>query len=276
LPEIALITGAAGGMGKAAAQLFGRTHALFLTDIKPLDDLAAELKDQGVTIAGSITGDLATPEIAKRTAAGAWEAGKLTAVFHAAGLSPALGSAAEILRVNVLATELLLRALEEKLSDGLTAILIASMAAHISVYSDAAIEHACAHPRESDFVAKGVGFIEATLPAHLEMGTAAYAHSKLAVKCMVEARAAAWAKHNARILSISPGLINTPMGRAEIARSPEVEAFIASTPFGLGEAEDIAEMAVFLCSKSARYMTGSDVRLDGGASAVILSALRGG
>ena len=66
-------------------------------------------------------------------------------------------------------------------------------------------------------------------------------------------------------MSISPGLIDTPMGRAEQKAHPQMDLMLANTPLGrYGLGDEIAKVAVFLCSNGASFVTGSDVKVDGG------------
>jgi NAD(P)-dependent dehydrogenase (short-subunit alcohol dehydrogenase family) len=93
----------------------------------------------------------------------------------------------------------------------------------------------------------------------------AYPISKRAVIRLVAHEATAFGERGARIVSISPGLIDTAMTRAEQTASDQMKPLLARTPLGrLGTADEIASVAIFLCSKDASYVTGSDIRVDGG------------
>jgi NAD(P)-dependent dehydrogenase (short-subunit alcohol dehydrogenase family) len=93
----------------------------------------------------------------------------------------------------------------------------------------------------------------------------AYPISKRAVIRLVAHEAAAFGERGTRIVSISPGLIDTAMTRAEQTASEQMKSLLARTPLGrLGTADEIASVAIFLCSKDASYVTGCDIRVDGG------------
>jgi NAD(P)-dependent dehydrogenase (short-subunit alcohol dehydrogenase family) len=69
----------------------------------------------------------------------------------------------------------------------------------------------------------------------------------------------------ARITSIAPGFIDTSMGRAEMQASERMVEMIAQTPLGrLGDGDEIAAVVEFLCSPGASYVTGCDIKVDGG------------
>jgi NAD(P)-dependent dehydrogenase (short-subunit alcohol dehydrogenase family) len=102
---------------------------------------------------------------------------------------------------------------------------------------------------------------------------AAYSLSKRAVIALAERRAVAWGAQGARIVSISPGLIATPMGRQEMAATDAAARLADVTPAGRpGTAAEIAQAARFLTSDEASFITGCDLRVDGGAVALAKAA----
>jgi len=85
---------------------------------------------------------------------------------------------------------------------------------------------------------------------------------------MVKDLAWAWGEKGARIASISPGTINTAMGRAKKEESDMIAVLLAHTPLRReGEAEEIASVVGFLTSDAASYVTGIDILVDGGTIA---------
>jgi NAD(P)-dependent dehydrogenase (short-subunit alcohol dehydrogenase family) len=99
---------------------------------------------------------------------------------------------------------------------------------------------------------------------------AAYAATKAALNNLVQTAALELASHNIRINAIAPASIDTPALRASFARTPDAEQArvhnVARHPLGrLGSAEEVAELALFLASDSARWITGSIYPIDGGA-----------
>lgn len=269
----ALITGAAGGMGRACARLFGGSHDLVLTDAvaDPLARFAEELRGEGFTVLASHAGDLGDAAVLSALVGDVQGDVPLT-VIHTAGLSPAQADARTIMAVNLVATVRLLDALEPVLTSGSVAVVIASTAGHMMpVIPDFAPLFADPlAPGFLDHIGDAIDAMAAGAPAG---GPGfSYALSKQAVIGLVERRAAAWGGKGARIVSISPGLILTPMGRKELAETQGAAETAAAAPVGRpGMAMDIALAARFLASDGASYISGCDLRVDGGSTAVLKS-----
>lgn len=103
-------------------------------------------------------------------------------------------------------------------------------------------------------------------------GAASYCASKGGVTALTKAAAIEWAPLNIRVNSIHPGFVETPMieqGMNEIENGEAIRALItAAHPIGrLGQPEEIAEAVVFLASDESRFMTGSELVVDGGYTA---------
>jgi NAD(P)-dependent dehydrogenase (short-subunit alcohol dehydrogenase family) len=161
--------------------------------------------------------------------------------------------------VNIVATMRLIDAVRPRMAEGGCAVLISSMSAHMigSPDLDALLD---ATP------AQGAAAWREACPTP----SAAYPYSKRAVMRLVQREAAAFGERKARIVSISPGLIDTGMGRTEMASHPQMKDVLAITPLGrLGLGDEIASVAVLLCSSDASYITGCDIRVDGGSTAAL-------
>jgi NAD(P)-dependent dehydrogenase (short-subunit alcohol dehydrogenase family) len=267
---VAVITGAQGGMGRSAARLLGRGYDLVLTDSNGplLDDFVKSLRDEGYTVAAAIAGDLAQPAAVEALARAAEAAGKLGALVHTAGLSPALAGWEDILTVNVVATVRLVAAFEPLLEPGAAAVLLASMAGHMAP-AVPEIDAILAQPLDEVFLARMRPYLEKLNdPTDVHgLGNPAYALSKRAVIRLCEALAPAWGAKGARIISISPGTIWTPMGRREAETNPAAAAVVHATPMQRwGTPGDIANAIEFLVSDRASFITGCDLRVDGGVT----------
>jgi NAD(P)-dependent dehydrogenase (short-subunit alcohol dehydrogenase family) len=99
-------------------------------------------------------------------------------------------------------------------------------------------------------------------------GSIAYHASKGAVRLMTKSAAIRWAKEGIRVNSVHPGFIDTPMLDLAKEDAQTLDAIVSMTPMGrLGRPEEIAGVVAFLASDDATYMTGSEVYVDGGWTA---------
>ena len=270
--DTALITGAAGGMGRACARLFGAAHTLVLTDASPgLESFADELRADGHEVEIALVGDLNDDGVLAEVTASVDRARPLKLV-HTAGLSPSQAAWRAIMSVNVVATERLLRRVEPVLAPGSAAILIASAAGHVAVEAPGAAA-ILADPLAPDFLDRIGALIEAASGGSDSAASGlGYALSKQAVLALCERKSVAWGRMGARLVSISPGLTLTPMGRRELERTPGAVRTRDAAPAGrAGTAMDIALAARFLASAEAGFITGTDLRVDGGS----IAAMRG-
>jgi NAD(P)-dependent dehydrogenase (short-subunit alcohol dehydrogenase family) len=272
--RVAVITGACGGMGTACARLLGRRYRLVLADVNQdgLAEFANRLMLDGYDVAGRAAGDLADEGVLAELTAATGAAGVLGALAHTAGLSGARSGWEEIVRTNLVATHRVLDAFEPLLTPGAAAVVIASIAGHRG--ADPEVDVVTDAPNAPDLLQRLNVLMRARADAEDELAFATYAYgvTKRAVIRMTEARAPAWAAKGARIVSISPGIIFTPMGRAEADNNPPAAAVADATPIGRwGTAQDIASAVEFLVSDLASFITGADLRIDGG----VIPAMRG-
>jgi NAD(P)-dependent dehydrogenase (short-subunit alcohol dehydrogenase family) len=270
---LAVVTGACGGMGVACARVMGRHHRLVLADVSAerLESLSQDLTAQGVVVDAVVAGDLAQPSAVAAVAGSIATHGPLGALIHTAGLSPTLAGWGLIVEVNLVATARLLDAIEPGLAPRAAAVLIASMGAHYAV-ADHAIDALFDHPLDSRLLARLEPLLRAQPGANGSHGllTVAYGQSKRALLRLCQRRAAAWGARGARIVTLSPGMISTPMARKEVAENPGARGLVERTPAGRwGSALDIANVAEFLASDLASFVSGSDVRVDGGLMAAM-------
>ncbi|GLR67435.1 short-chain dehydrogenase/reductase [Acidocella aquatica] len=253
--------------------MFGATHDLVLTDAAEpgLAQFAGELEAEGYTVVSARAGDLGSESLMSALMADV--AGELPlTLIHTAGLSPAQAAARPIMAVNLVATVKLLNAIEPLLSPGSVAVLIASIAGHMMPPIPDAME-IMADPLADDFMDRIMALVDA-LSVNAPAGApgTSYSLSKQAVIGLVERRALTWGQRGARITSISPGMILTPMGRREIAETVGAAQLIDIAAAGrAGVATDIAFAARFLASDEASFITGCDLRVDGGGTAVVRS-----
>ena len=261
---VAIVTGATGGIGAAAARLMAEAGWPLLLCARTeaaLADLAKSLQaaDGEVEV---LAGDIADPAFPERLA-GALAGRPVGAVIHAAGISPTMGSAERVLQVNLDATVRLVETVRPRMSKGGAVVLFASVAGHRSLRPELDAAFDAPLPPEGSaallHLAPSPGF--------------AYAASKRAVIRLAEREAAAFGQRGARIVSVSPALIDTEMTRAESGEGTQTRFMLDSMPLGrLGGAEEAAAAAVFLCSPAASFITGADLLVDGGTLAGLKTA----
>lgn len=259
---LALVVGACGGMGLACARRLGQRYRLLLTDIdaEGLQRAATQLGEEGIgalPIACDVTRDDAVAELAQRIRG----EGPLAALAYVVGLSPACGNPPAILAVNLAGAERMANAVQPLMARGGAAVFISSLAAH------APGDYTALHPLLDAPLASG--FIEQLEAACGGIDpTRAYMLSKYGLNRMCRRLAPHWGRGGNRIVSLSPGLIATPMGEREFTASPQKWDLLKRTPLQRqGGLQEIADALEFLLSGRASFISGTDLLVDGGIAA---------
>lgn len=255
---VTVVTGAAGGMGAAIARAFAaQGHTLVISDLNPeaLEAMADELRTH-VPVA-TVAGDISAPDYPERLRAAAAPA-QIGVLVHAAGVSPSMADGARIFAINFTATQRLAEGLLPAMAPGGVAVLIASNSGQMigRLIIDRAIRK----------LLKGKSSVLASLM--LRNSGAAYSLSKRAVQLYAKEMAPRFGKAGVRIVSLSPGIIDTPMAQLEQQQGPEMRKMIALSALGRsGQPEEIASVVTFLASPAASYISGTDILVDGGTIA---------
>jgi NAD(P)-dependent dehydrogenase (short-subunit alcohol dehydrogenase family) len=267
-----VVTGAAGGIGAATARaLGGRGRHLVLSDLNgdALRDSVRSLDADGVA-AVALAGDLTAAHDREALAAEVERAGGLAALAHVAGISGTMADARRILGVNLVATAELLERLLPLAREGSAAVCVASQAGHMVAQGmTPEIRAVIDDPLAPDFLAR----LEAAAGPVATAPAGAYALSKWGVQRLVVARAPAWGRRGARLVSLSPGIVDTGMGRDELAAHGDaMKAILEKTPVGqrMGRPEELAAVIAFLCSEDASFVSGVDWLVDGGSTNQVL------
>ncbi|MEU0498208.1 SDR family oxidoreductase [Mycobacterium sp. NPDC006124] len=264
--RVAVITGGGGGMGLATARIVGREHAIVLCDIRQdrLDRAAATLRGSGIAVTAVRCDVTDRVEVAETfsTAAGL---GRIVSVIHTAGVSPSMGDAEFVTRTNALGTLRVGEAFHESAPEGAAIVNVASMAASLipeELVPTAAFPLAL-HDEEA-FLARVRSACDAMPEA--SRSSFAYAVSKGFVRWYSASRAERFNARGHRIVSVSPGSVDTEMGRLEERNGAGSIVADFAVP-RWGNAEEMAELFAFCASDRAGYLTGTDILVDGGVVA---------
>lgn len=267
--KVHVITGGTGGMGIAIAEGFAKNACVLLADMSEerLQGVKLELEQQGFTNIHTTTCNVTIAEEVQSLAEQAKQLGQLGSIIHTAGVSPASFGARAIFDINLRGTVLVLDAFEKIIEEGSVAVCIASMSAHISPVIEAVL------PILENPLAEN--FLDDTVAAVGDMAQAAYPISKKFVVDLVEKRGTAWGEKGGRIVSISPGLIMTPMGEKEAENEATSARLVGMNPLNrFGNPSEIADAVHFLISDKASYVNGTDLKVDGGVTAVLQKAMQ--
>lgn len=259
LPQgVAIVTGAAGGMGSHCARLLvedGWTDLLLCDlDAVKLEAAAQSLRDMGATVA-FLAGEITHPDFMSSLVAVIGQR-QIGAVIHTAGISPNMGAKDRVLKINLDATIALVETIRPLMANGSAALLYASTAGHMGVTPElvAAFEAPMPPEGSSAYLDK--------VPDSLS----AYLLSKRAVRALARREAKRFGERGARLLSISPGLVDTIMTQGATDDTTQFMLDVAAIP-RKGKPEELAEVSVFLVSPRASFITGTDLIVDGGETA---------
>ena len=259
-----LITGATGGMGRACAELAAEAgYSLVLADLSldKLEILANDCRSKDVEVEVYQL-DIAIEKSVSKLVSALEKKPKLDAIIHTVGLSPQMADWQRIIDVDLTRSLALLEKLRKSLNSNGCAVCIASMSSYLCPENED-IEQVLATTLADDFPIR-LEQLVASFPALKHSGLA-YSYAKKAMRQYVTSYSAAWAKEGKRLVSISPGLINTEQGQLESSAMENYSAMRSRIALDrLGEAKDIANTALFLISDKAAYITGCDILVDGG------------
>ena len=254
-------------MGLAVVRRCGAGRKVLLADFNEalLQDAVDTALADGYDVESSGV-DVSSRNSVAALAATARELGRVTAVVHTAGLSPVQAPAEAIWKVDLYGVAVVLEEFEKVIAPGGAGVVISSMSAYMaggSIPSDVLAELA-AKPAD-DLL--GLPFVTG-----IDNPGYAYSAAKRANQVRVQSASVRWGARGARVNSISPGVISTPMGQQELAgeSGAQMRAMIDGSGTGrVGTPADIANAAAFLLSPDASFVTGVDLLVDGGVVAAL-------
>ena len=186
-------------------------------------------------------------------------------MIHAAGVSPSQASPETVLKVDLYGTALVLEEFGNVIAAGGSGVVIASQSGHrlpaLSVEQNRALATTPVHELLD------LPFLQ---PDQVEDSLHAYQLAKRGSSLRVMAEAVRWGERGARLNTISPGIVITPLARDELAgpRGDGYRRMIDSSPVGrAGTPDEVAAVGALLMGPDGGFITGSDILIDGGVTA---------
>jgi NAD(P)-dependent dehydrogenase (short-subunit alcohol dehydrogenase family) len=255
-----------GSIGQAIARRVSAGKYVLLADLRPENaDAAAEvLINAGFEVNTAIV-DVSSRESVHALVQTATALGEVTGVIHAAGVSPSQASPQTILSVDLYGTTLVLEDFGNVIAPGGSGLVIASQSGHrlgaLTVEEDAAL----ATTPADELLA-----LPMLQPDRVKDSLHAYQLSKRGNSLRVMAEAVRWGERGARVNTISPGIIITPLAKDELTgpRGEGYRRMIELCPAGrAGTPDEIGTVGALLMGPQGEFITGSDFLMDGGVTA---------
>lgn len=262
--ETIVITGGAGGIGSACARAL-KDYFLIITDYskETVDKTVAELTSAGYRAVGfpcDITDKESVDSLKKFTV----EQGELKGLVHTAGVSGTIGDPKKVFSINLVATDIIVNAFYDIVQQNSVVVLLSSMMGH-TIPANPVYDEALRNPQHENSLSVVEPFVN-------NNADTMYNFSKRGVMLLCKDNAMRFGRNGARILTVSPGVILTPMAKKALEEHPEtMSKMLAINPTGRnGLPEDIANLVKFLISDEASFITGTDIAIDGGVLSQIM------
>ncbi|MBV1688239.1 SDR family oxidoreductase [Novosphingobium sp. G106] len=265
---LALVIGC-GGLGTSIARALGRRHALLIVDLDGgrLAQTVATLTHDGYTVAGHRC-DITDPAQTKALGEVLAKSPGIRALAHVAAVGMSIGDWRKMMAVDLVGAHLVAEAAGPHMVSGGAAVFISSLASYLPA-RDAKLEALLAEPQRQ-------GFLTALADLHGKEPDFdwTYNYAKLGVNMLAERLAVEWGPRQVRAVSLSPGMIDSPMARAEGPTLPShdgTETRVSrgdkarEIPLGRqGSMIEITNVVDFLVSDGASFLNGIDIPVDGG------------
>lgn len=255
-----------GSIGQAIARRVSAGKHVLLADLRPENAHAAAgiLSDAGFDVS-TATVDVSSRESVHALIETATAFGEVTGLIHAAGVSPSQASPQTILSVDLYGTALVLEEFGNVVATGGAGVVIASQSGHRLGALTAEHDAALAMTPADELLA-----LPMLQPDQVKDSMHAYQLSKRGNALRVMAEAVRWGRRGARVNTISPGIIITPLAKDELT-GPRAEGYrrmIELSPAGrAGTPDEVGTVAALLMGSDGAFITGSDFLMDGGVTA---------
>lgn len=253
-----VITGGAGGIGTACAKTFKNEHLIITDYSQEMVNKAVEnLKKDGFDAIG-IACDITDKNDVEKLKKFVSDNGTFKALIHTAGVSGSVQDIKKVYTIDLVATEILVDAFYDLATENSVAILLSSMMAY-TIPPNEKYDNALINPQESGSFETVSQFVKGS-------SDIMYNYAKRGVQLLAQKNVNKWGQRKARIVSVSPGVIETEMALKASEEHPErMEMIKKATPLQRnGQPEDVADLVHFLVSEKAHFITGTDVLIDGG------------
>jgi NAD(P)-dependent dehydrogenase (short-subunit alcohol dehydrogenase family) len=264
MKEVIVVVGA-GQIGQAIGRRIGAgKHVLLASLTQEEADAAAKAFSNAGLQASAASVDVSSRESVGALVAKARQLGEITGLIHAAGVSPSQASIDAILRVDLYGTALVLELFGEAIAPGGAGVVIASQSGHRLPALTPEQDRALAMAPTEELLA--IDFVQ---PSQVKDTLHAYQLSKRGNSLRVMAEAVHWGRRGARVNTISPGIIITPLANDELSgpRGAGYRRMIEGCPVGrAGTPDEVAQLAALLMGPDGGFITGSDFLMDGGVT----------
>lgn len=265
MKDVMILTGA-GQIGIAIARRIGYGKKIVIGDRRREQALAAaKLMNEAGFDAVTVEMDLASRSSIRDMIGTAAGFGEISALVNAAGVSPSQAPAERILKVDLYGTAVLLEEVGKVIRPGGAGVTISSQSGHRMPALGEEKDRLLAETPAEELLA--LDFLK---PEQIRDTLHAYQLAKRCNEKRVMAEAVKWGRRGARLNSISPGIIVTPLAIDEFngPRGDFYKKMFAVCPAGRpGTADEVANVAELLMSERGAFITGSDFLIDGGATA---------
>ncbi len=261
MSKVYVITGGGSGMGLATIAKLDKDSTIVITGRKKekLEKASKGLIGQGYHIE-CIACDVSKKEDVKRLVEFSTSFGEVKAVIHSAGVSPHMGDAETLLRINALGTHYIDQSFKDVMNGGVI-INVSSMAAYLLPNMLLPVKkYPLIFKDEESFIKKCTK--KAKILGKKQESNLGYPISKNFVCWYTKRVANEMYEKGIRIISVSPGNFETPMGNLESEQGKEFLKKAAIKRFG--DVDEIASLFATLISPEFGYLTGTDIVCDGG------------